>query len=81
MRWWWRLNQHLDGLPYQDSTNCLNPCLASIFCSENVVCFLRLLHVFKCTSLVMEVNTLNPDQTDLGSYYLPYRLPKNMFAI
>ena len=27
----------------------INPYLASFFCAENV-CFLRLLHIFKCTS-------------------------------
>ena len=27
-----------------------NPYPVTIFCPENVVCFLRLLHIFKCTS-------------------------------
>ena len=28
----------------------INPCPATISCPENVVCFLRLLHIFKWTS-------------------------------
>ena len=58
------------------------------FCSENVVCWLHLLHIFKCPSdyiFSIEVNNMIPDQTappkeqsDLGPYCLQYRLPKNI---
>ena len=49
------------------------------FCHKNVVCFIHLLHVFKCTPEIFykEANTMNPDQTapfgeesDLGPYCL-----------
>ena len=51
-------------------------CLANNFCSENVVCFLRLLHIFLLVLLIMEANPMDLDQTalrvqtDLGLYCL-----------
>ena len=60
-----------------------NPYPTTIFCPENVVCFLCLLHIFKCNCILdffMEVNNMNPDQTapqsDLDRFYLQCRLPK-----
>ena len=42
----------------------LKPYPSIYFCPENVVCFICLLHIFKCTSdFNMEANTMNPDQT------------------
>ena len=59
------------------------------FCQENV-CILCLLHIFRMmysrllliietnainlTTLIMKANTINPEQSDLGTYCLQYRL-------
>ena len=41
-----------------------NPGPATLFCHKKVVCFLCLLHIFKCTS------DLKGEQSDLGPYCL-----------
>ena len=43
----------------------INPYPANIFFSENEVCLLRLLHMFKCTLYYFyeSSNNVNPDQT------------------
>ena len=41
-----------------------------MFCPENVVCLLRLLHIFKYTS--------DENQADMGPYHLQYKLLKNV---
>ena len=45
----------------------INPYPVNIFCHESVVCFLCLLHIFKCTYSIMiftlEATTMYPDQT------------------
>ena len=55
---------------------------ATIFCPENVACFLHLLHVFKCISdyicswkqTIWTLIRLPWEQSDLGPYYLQYKL-------
>ena len=39
--------------------------LPPIFCPENIISFLSLLHMFKC--LIVEANTIYPDQTGPNS--------------
>ena len=43
------------------------PLFCHYFCPENIVCFLRLLHIFKCNpdNFINEANNMNPDQTAL----------------
>ena len=54
------------------------------FCPENFVGFIHLLHMDSNAFLNMEANTISPDQTDpkepsdLSSYCVHYRLPKNI---
>ena len=48
--------------------------LSIFFCSENFVCFLCLLHIFRCTSGYF--CSLKGKQFDLGPYCLQYRLLK-----
>ena len=63
-----------------------NPYLATKFCPENVVCFLRLLHILRMLfrlDFFMEADNINPHQTAHAvpyclQYTLYYRLPKNI---
>ena len=53
------------------SLEIFSPSLFS--CPENVICFLRLLQIFKRSSDYMEANIMNPDETapkqsNLGPY-------------
>ena len=62
----------------------VDPFPVIFFCPEYVVCLIRLLHIFKCTTecFYLGINHYDPDQkqSDLGPYCLQYRLPKNTEA-
>ena len=53
---------------FQSFRNILILILPRYFCTENVVCLLHLLLIFKCTppknKFIMEANTMNSDQTE-----------------
>ena len=61
--------------------------IQALFFPENVVCFLHLLHISKCTSdkkfswkqiIWTLIRRLLREQSDLGPYCLQFRLPKNI---
>ena len=59
------VNTKLSGL--KNLLNGFNPYPSNIFCPENVVCFLCLLHIFKYVhfriDFIKEAKTMSPDQT------------------